>query len=331
MDVSYCCRGKRACVTNGDWSTGAVASITSPGPSKGDIIVHNGSSNTHFPVGTNGQVLTVDSAQTMGLKWVNPQSAANAQPIDPTSIVMLSYLIFKDEFLVCIVVQYDDIPPIWGDLKWRKNDSIGTAAVQCLASDNAMPANIRLTTGTTAGANHQLYFGANGQSLLPNLGVGGPFAAVGSEPAWKFVFRFRTDASSTTDYNIFAGMQSQVGSAPTGNAIGLFFDSEGTPSGLCDTGTVAKGNFGFVNNASGTGRCQDSGLAVRNTIYTLEVWSDVLGTVNFRLNGGSTFTQTGPPSTTMLPMIGFGNSASGATARTVDIDYFAFIGRGLSR
>lgn len=57
--------------TNGAGTKGFYAlpaALTSPLTTKGDIWVF-AATNTREPVGTNGQVLTADSAQTTGLKW----------------------------------------------------------------------------------------------------------------------------------------------------------------------------------------------------------------------------------------------------------------------
>jgi hypothetical protein len=43
--------------------------FSSPLTTKGDIIVHNGTTHVRLPVGTDGQVLTADSAQSSGIKW----------------------------------------------------------------------------------------------------------------------------------------------------------------------------------------------------------------------------------------------------------------------
>jgi hypothetical protein len=56
-------------ITNGDWSTGTTASITLPGTTKGDLMVHNGSANTRLAAGTDGQTLIADATQPNGLKW----------------------------------------------------------------------------------------------------------------------------------------------------------------------------------------------------------------------------------------------------------------------
>ena len=61
--------------TIGKWKNAAASSgFADPTTTKGDLIVH-GSSTTRLPVGTNGQVLTADSAQTTGLKWAAASAA----------------------------------------------------------------------------------------------------------------------------------------------------------------------------------------------------------------------------------------------------------------
>jgi hypothetical protein len=49
-----------------------------PTTTKGDLIVHNGTDNVRVPVGTNGQVLEADSAETLGIKWATPSGGGGA-------------------------------------------------------------------------------------------------------------------------------------------------------------------------------------------------------------------------------------------------------------
>jgi len=46
--------------------------MTDPTTTLGDLIVRGSSAPNRLPVGTNGQVLTADSAQTLGVKWATP-------------------------------------------------------------------------------------------------------------------------------------------------------------------------------------------------------------------------------------------------------------------
>lgn len=57
----------------GQTSKTAAFDALSPVTTKGDLIVRDSSNNVRQAVGTNGQVLEADSAQTNGLKWATPR------------------------------------------------------------------------------------------------------------------------------------------------------------------------------------------------------------------------------------------------------------------
>lgn len=60
------------------------AGITLPLTTKGDLFGYS-TLNARVPVGTNGQVLTADSAQALGLKWATPATSANTALSNLTS------------------------------------------------------------------------------------------------------------------------------------------------------------------------------------------------------------------------------------------------------
>ena len=63
-------------VYNGtSWTAVGGGGLSSPLTTKGDVWGYS-TTNARIPVGTNGQVLTADSAETLGLKWATPSSGA---------------------------------------------------------------------------------------------------------------------------------------------------------------------------------------------------------------------------------------------------------------
>jgi hypothetical protein len=59
-------------------SAPATISLVSPLTTKGDLYVRNSTSGTRLPVGTDGQVLTVDSAVADGVKWADASSGGDS-------------------------------------------------------------------------------------------------------------------------------------------------------------------------------------------------------------------------------------------------------------
>ena len=66
------------------WVAVATAGLTSPLTTKGDVWGYS-TVNARVPVGTNGQVLTADSAQALGVKWAAATSSVPAYTLISTT------------------------------------------------------------------------------------------------------------------------------------------------------------------------------------------------------------------------------------------------------
>jgi hypothetical protein len=84
--------------------TNGKISTLNPLTSKGDIPVHNGTTETRLPIGTNGQVLVVDTASSSGLKWgdavingTSNSSKGGAKTLFGTQLTMVKDVLYGSE------------------------------------------------------------------------------------------------------------------------------------------------------------------------------------------------------------------------------------------
>lgn len=64
-------------ISTGALTYGAATAGTSPLTTKGDIYTRSSSADTRLPVGTNGQILSANSATATGLQWINAPSGSS--------------------------------------------------------------------------------------------------------------------------------------------------------------------------------------------------------------------------------------------------------------
>jgi len=60
-------------------ASGGTSGMTDPTTTKGDLIVHGAGGTTRIGVGSDGQVLTADAAQSLGVKWATPATGGGSQ------------------------------------------------------------------------------------------------------------------------------------------------------------------------------------------------------------------------------------------------------------
>jgi len=93
-----------------------------PLDTKGDLIVF-GKKNERLPVGTNGQVLTADSAQALGVKWA--AASGGSSTFNP-DVIPLSPSSYDDEF------NDGSISAAWVDYNLASGTKAEDATYQCL-------------------------------------------------------------------------------------------------------------------------------------------------------------------------------------------------------
>lgn len=88
---------------SGDSVSGYVPDATVPLTTKGDILGYDSAAD-RIPVGSNGQVLTADSTQTLGVKWASPGGGGNFVLLEEHTASSSATL----DFTTAITSTYDD-------------------------------------------------------------------------------------------------------------------------------------------------------------------------------------------------------------------------------
>lgn len=109
-------------------SSSAGGGLSDPTTTKGDMLVNNGSTVTREAVGTNGFILSADSTQSTGIKWVAASSGAPAWVTNHPDTPPVSANAADDEFTSSATL------PGGGSAKWTYIS--GTSAKQTLTIMN---------------------------------------------------------------------------------------------------------------------------------------------------------------------------------------------------
>lgn len=288
-------------LSRGQGGTGLVTTTVvslftalSPTTTKGDIAVYDATQNDRLPVGTVGQVLTVDPVQALGVKWATPTSGATIEP--STSLVLY------DDFFSS-GTEAGEI----GTLGWT-NYNAGTGNnFDRIPGTAAHPGMIQLVPGTVE----------TGRSCI-SLGDPGGFAPfiVGNGITiveWCFSV---TNAAVATFEEIAFGL-GDVFNAVGDQSNGIYFRFLGglTP----DTAWQLVTANGGTRSTSSTSQAYSSG-----TFFRMRFTSNAAGTSwQASING----TNVGTPITTNIPTGAISpffkaDAVVGGALTQCNVDYF---------
>lgn len=76
----------------------SVSGMADPTTTKGDLIVRGAASPSRLGVGSDGQVLTADSAQALGAKWATPSTTPAAESYDAAVAALGSAVVHRWKF-----------------------------------------------------------------------------------------------------------------------------------------------------------------------------------------------------------------------------------------
>lgn len=196
----------------GNGGTGATTQTAafdalSPTTTKGDVIVSNGTDNIRLGVGTDGQVLTADSAQASGVKWATPSGGSSSPSLTPNTLVV------QDDFVHSWPQNSNGFPT--GVLAnavgngWFVYTSNSAYPIERQAGEASHPGIVRMSSG-----NASMYIS---HSLWTN---GGGTITVGSDVD-SFTIITRRSGTSTQG---FVGFYDSPAASPS-SCIGVRFSS----------------------------------------------------------------------------------------------------------
>lgn len=262
-----------------------IATSSSPLTTKGDLYTFS-TVDARLPVGTDGQILSADSAEATGLKWINVPATdvtnVSAVMTNPSQTVVVTNPTTTPQITIddtnfmynkFMVNQYGYLLPsdtnvIWDNL--RVGGTLLVTGTNTALSENPMG---QLFQTATAVSSVTAFFGTNF----------GNTAFLGVNFAFDFSYRFRINTTNAAQ-RFFAGLSNMYGTVTPTNI---------EPTAMINSVGVAKlqgsANLFFIyNDATGTASSLDLGSGFLGTdtacTYRIRIWkSSGVAAINIQL------------------------------------------------
>jgi len=257
-------------ITNSDW-IGLDSSFNSPLTTKGDLLTYS-SVDVRLPVGTDGQILSADSTETTGLKWIDQPSSmiypaagiavSNGTGWDTSITPSTGYLYYDGSTFSWESVSSSLWSQNGSDIYYNGNVGIGTSSPQT-----------QLQIGDNTGSEKLLLFGSNSNTTSSEILFGDNTS--GASPYYNGM-GIRFDSANnylSIDDNIVANTSLIAIERDTGN-VGI---NKTNPDYTLDVG----GNGRFTSTVTATNFILSSDIKLKENINKLNDSTDIIS-FNFK-------------------------------------------------
>ena len=226
----------------------------SPLTTKGDLITRDGSNNARLGVGTNGQVLTADSTQTVGVKWSTP-TTGTVTSVTASSPVLSSGGAAPDISITQADATHDGYlsQADWSAFNGKQaagsyvttSRSVSTGTGLSGGGDLTSDRTISLTsTAVTAGSYTKASITVDAQGRLTGASSGSVTA--GDIPAGVDAAKIGGGGVDNTEFGYLDGVTSAIQTQLNARASSSHTQAATTIGG----GTVSDTEFGYIDGVT---------------------------------------------------------------------------------